>query len=974
MVAKPQMKKQARPVLDDANARTLRSLIDSFSEHDVKPALVNFTRDGCESFSYRAFLREIRSLAVKLQSEGIKNGDRIILFAPNSPAWVISALAIIYSGGSVVPIDSQQSDEVLLHIIEDSAARWIFTDERGAKRLDKAMPKSDTKNTKKVTRAGSKTTKSTHCNSAAAKTKPHYRLVRLDDAHVPESWKHLGADNEPATPSHKSKAQIVSAAVPVNPGDTAVLFYTSGTTGMPKGVPLKHSNMLLQLDAIAGMDLLKPYDRLIMPLPLFHVYPLNVGLLVPLSMGLTVIMPQAITGPEIMRALKEGKATVLVAVPRLLRSLYESLAARFHKNPIVGALFEAVMFSCQLMDKWFGLRPGRGLFAPVREKFGAKFRLFTCGGALLEADLARKLRAIGWEVAVGYGLTETSPLLSIRMPDNRDLEGVGSPIAGVDVKIAQPKERDEHVDKNAGEILAKGPNVFSGYLNRPELNEEVFTSDGWFRTGDLGSLSRGNLHVIGRASSTIVMEGGEKIQPEDIEDRIAKQPGIKEIGLLQVQHKLVALVVPDLKEIGEQDAKRVVASGLKASSAGHASYLQITNFALTRDPLPRTNLGKLKRHELKERYENAQAAEKSEKRGDKRGDKKGEKDKKAASPGLNADSPDLDSSDAILIEEPAAAACLDWLKQRFPDKQISLDSSPQLDLGIDSLEWLNLTLELVEATGVELSAEAISRVSTVRELLNEIVSSAEGGESATSPLEDPDHYLDDEQREYLKPLKPWQQALSRGLYQLTLLLMKPFRVQAIGYDQLDDDTQYVFVPNHASYIDAFSIAAAAPYHRLHDTQWAGWTGIAFGNPVFAFLSRIARVFPIDAKNSLFASLAMSVSVLRAGSNLVWFPEAERTLDGKLLPFKQGIGLLLENSDVMVVPMYLSGTRQALPPGAYIPRPHAIKVIFGEPVTAQQLAKEGSGREAPEKIANALHDRVEALSKRSSKTRQNRQKV
>ncbi len=183
----------------------------------------------------------------------------------------------------------------------------------------------------------------------------------------------------------------------------------------------------------------------------------------------------------------------------------------------------------------------------------------------------------------------------------------------------------------------------------------------------------------------------------------------------------------------------------------------------------------------------------------------------------------------------------------------------------------------------------------------------------------------------------------------------------VGSERLGSEP-YVFIPNHASYIDAFAIAAALPLDRLRSTQWAGWTGIAFGNPVFSFLSRLARVFPIEAKQSLFASLALGVSVLNAGSSLVWFPEGKRTLDGKLLPFKQGIGLLLAKSDVLVVPMYLDGTRDVLPPGAYLPRLHPIRVIFGEPVKPEQLAKEGKGSEAPERIANALHDRVEALSK------------
>jgi len=888
-----------RPVKEEA--RTLRSLIGGFATHDAKLALISFSKKASATLTYKAFVDEIINLATGLKSQGAKKGDAIVFFAPNSPAWIISALAVIYSGATVVPIDSQQSDEVLVHIIKDSLAGWIFTDERGSKRLEKVLEK-----------------KSSH------------RIVRLDTEDVPESWRKLGAG--------ESTFDSISGT------DTAVLFYTSGTTGMPKGVPLNHINMLLQLDALSEMDLLKPQDRVLMPLPLFHVYPLNIGLLLPLMMGLPIILPHSLTGPEVMRSIKEGGATVMVGVPRLLRSLYQSISARFNKNKLVGAGFEAVLSCCMGMDRIFAARTGRLIFAPVRKKFGPTLRLFTCGGAPLEADLARKLRAIGWEVAVGYGLTETSPLLALRMPEDRDLESVGAVIAGVEVRIEALVEPDEQIDKDAGEIVARGANVFSGYRNRPDLNKEVFTADGWFKTGDLGFFKGDQLHVIGRASSTIVMEGGEKIQPEDVEDKIAKQPGIAEIGLLQVEHKLVALIVPDLKVIGDKDAKSAVASAVKAASADLASYLQITDFAITADPLPRTNLGKIKRHELKACFDRAQAGGKSGGAA------------KSGSPTTQ-----LDSQDQGLIEEPAAASCLEWLKKKFPDQQITLDTSPQLDLNIDSLEWMNLTLELVEQVGVELSADAISRVTTVRELLNEIVSCAQGGESAPSPIDDPDHYLDDQQREFLKPLKPWQCAFAHGLYRINLMLMRPFNVKAIGYEKLNAE-QLVFVPNHASYIDAFAITAALPYDRVSATQWAGWTGIAFGNPLFSFLSRIARVFPIEAKQSLFASLALAVSVLKAGSNLIWFPEGERTLDGKLLPFKQGIGLLLAKSDVLVVPVYLDGTREALPPGAFFPRFAPIRVIFGEPIKPEQLAAQGKGEEAPERIANALHDRVAALSK------------
>jgi long-chain acyl-CoA synthetase len=220
--------------------------------------------------------------------------------------------------------------------------------------------------------------------------------------------------------------------------------------------------------------------------------------------------------------------------------------------------------------------------------------------------------------------------------------------------------------------------------------------------------------------------------------------------------------------------------------------------------------------------------------------------------------------------------------------------------------------------------------------------------------------LNDEQKEFLKPLTQSQTVQQRIGYLAIMACMKPFRVEAVHAERLTQK-QYVFIPNHSSYIDAFVLAAALPYERLVNTQWAGWSGIAFGNPIFSFLSRLARVFPIEAKQSLFASIALGVCVLRQGDNLVWFPEGERTLDGKLLPFKKGIGLLLEKKDIEVVPVFLDGAREALPPGAFFPHFNKIRVIIGEPVKPQELAKEGEGADPAEKIANALKARVQALS-------------
>jgi long-chain acyl-CoA synthetase len=881
--------------------RTIASIIDDFDRYGMHTAIQKFNPEGSTTLTYVGLADKVRTLAKGLRENGLKKGDRVVLCAPNSAAWIISCLATIYSGAIAVPVDSQQSDEVLAHIVEDSGAAWIFTDKNGAAKFTK-LPHHDER-----------------------------RIMRLDEDHGIHSWTSILSEEDEVT------GKLYAA-------DTAIIFYTSGTTGMPKGVPLTHANIIMQLDSVvAKLKLLKANDRVLLPLPLFHVYPLNIGLLGPLRLGLPIILPQSLTGPEIMRAINDGHATVVISVPRLLRSLYQGIDTRLHKSRLVGTVFDITIGTCQIVDRLIGVILGKVIFLPFRKKFAPTLKLLTCGGGLLDEDLATKLRALGFDIVVGYGLTETAPLLALRMPSNHDLASVGQPIPQVAIKI-QPLAGGDKKQKNGGEVLVKGPNVFSSYRHLRGKTKESFSRGGWFKTGDLGYFKGKNLHITGRATSTIVMEGGEKIQPDDIEDKLAKQPGIREAALLQVNSKLVALVVPDLGQVGTEGQKEAIGKALKNGTAGMASYLQISDFAITREPLERTNLGKVKRQGLQGKYEKAKASEQSEGGKEQGGSKQGG---------------EVSAEDRALLNDPAAKACLDWLKEKFPEHKISLDTSPQLELNIDSLEWINLTLELAQQIGVELTEEAISRSGTVRDLLKEVVTGAQQGRHAASPIKRPLLFLDDSKKKYLEPLNSLQYMLMCFFYGVMLLLMRPFAVKAVGYKKLPN-CPLVFTPNHASYMDAFTLATAMPFERLRNTFWAGWTGIAYGNPVFSFFSRLSHVFPIDAQNSLIVSLALGAEVLKENKNLVWFPEGKISTSDDLLEFKPGIGLLLEKSNVLVVPVYLDGTRKVLPYGAFFPRFHKIKVIFGEPVKAAQLVKEGHGESNAERIANALHDRVEAL--------------
>jgi long-chain acyl-CoA synthetase len=893
----------------DTTLRTIADLIDNLENHPKKAGIIDFAEDKPVHLSYEDLLTNVKRLAQGLIDDGLRKGDRVIILAPNSPEWIMTCLAVIYAGGVAVPTDPQHLDEALAHIFEDSEARWFAADERGAERIRTLLPRR------------------------------HLKMIRLDDR-----------ANERSVQSLLSRTQLKSSDLKED--DVAILFYTSGTTGVPKGVPLTNANIMMQMSAVVQkLDFISGKDRLLLPLPLFHVYPLNIGLFSCLTLGITLTIPRSITGPEMMRAMKDGKVTVLLAVPRLLRALYTGIEKKAHAK--LGKLFDAMISACEFSERFLSLPLGKLVFKQVKRELAPTLRLFLSGGAPLDGDMTRKLKALGWDIAVGYGLTETAPLICIRMPDNQDVDSVGAPIPGVEVRIAKTENKEnteERTNPNEGEIQAKGKNIFTGYLNLDEQTAETFTEDGWFKTGDLGYMSGNNLHVTGRVATLMVLEGGKKFQPDHIEEKFAGEGPIKEFALLQKDHKLVALIVPNPKLSGKDDLRKAIETELSSKGSSLPSYMRISDFAMTNQPLPRTNLGKLKRHELKERFDQAKSEEKSGKK------------KSAGTMPIE----EFSAEDRALMENQAANQAWEWLTKRFPDQYISPDTNIQLDLNVDSMEWMNLTMELLQQTGVELTQDAIGRITTVHDLLTEVNEASQSGERRKgSPVQKPEEYLGKKEKRWLSPLNKVEFALAHVLYFINFCLMHGlFRMHTSGLDKVPEG-QVVFIPNHASYLDVFAITSILSVKRMKTTQTAGWAGIAFHDWFTAYLSRLSFAFPIEAEKSLLSSLAMGASVLKKGRSMIWFPEGERTLDGKLLKFKSGIGMILEGSNVPVIPVFLNGTRQALEPGKWFPHlKQDITVVFGEPVLSQQLLEEGEGDTPSSKIADALRKRVQALSRRT----------
>jgi len=883
--------------------RTLQSVIDSLGERGDKTALVVFDKKVRDCWSFQKIAACARAFANGLARQDFKHGDSVALFAENSPEWIAAALGIIRAGMVAVPLDVQLGEKTLVHILQDSEARAIITTRKRVEWIEKLD----------------------------LKEKP--KLILLDageESSAEADWKQFLENEETELP-------------PVSCDDEAVLFYTSGTTGPPKGVPLSHGNIVSQLDAAAEVDLIKGGDRVLLPLPLHHVYPFVIGMLAPLALGLPLILPFSLSGQQLLRALREGEVTAIVGVPRLYSALYSGIEARVKSSGwIAPRLFRVCLAASGFARQWFGFRVGKLLFRSLHKVFGENLRLLASGGAALDPGLAWKLEALGWQVAIGYGLTETSPLLTVKLPDKSPPDSAGKPVAGVEIRIeSSAVEKKERVNGHeVGEVIARGPSVFSGYRNLPDKTDEAFTENGWFRTGDLGYFDdNGELHLLGRLSTLIKTESGEKIQTEDVEAAYAEESAIREIGVLGEKGKLVALIVPD--RASSDDGKKAVRKAVEAASERLPSHQRISDYAITPDALPRTRLGKIQRHRLAERYKEAREG--------------GEK--AAAAEPMSVE--EMSGEDRALLEDSSAQSVWELLAKRYRGKRLTPDSSPQFDLGIDSLEWLNLTLEIGESSGVELSEEAIARIETVRDLLREVTEGSEG--EAVDPVKNPDEILDEKQKQWLVPLGPLAAGTARFLYAVNRVLMCLFfRVRAEGLEHLPQDRQWVLTPNHVSYLDPFAIAALLDWSQLRNTYWTGWTGVIFANPLMRFLSRLGKILPVEPTRAARSSLAFGAIILKKKKNLVWFPEGERSASGKLQEFKPGIGMLLEHFPASVIPVFVHGTHEALPPGKFFPRPRAIRVVLGKPLNARELKGKGRGEKPYQKIASALQRKVDEL--------------
>lgn len=869
-----------------------RELLRELSARGPHPAVIACGDDKTVIWDGATLARNALILAGRLRQTGIDSGTRVVLCAPNSPTWIASALAILAGGAVLVPVDDLADAAQFEAALASSGARLVLTT------------------------AG-------HLEEGGDMLRQRGAQVMLVD--TPE---YLGADVASGVrPDARAEdLPVLSDEAP------AVLSWTSGTTGSPRAFVLTHGNIATNVAALRDLALIGPQDRALLPLPLHHAYPLVVGLLTPLTLGTAIVLPGGATGPSLMRALQEGEATTIVGVPRLYEALEAGIEARLDAGGrAVRLAWRSLFHLVNFMQRATGLRMGRLVFAPVRHAIAPRLRLLVSGGARLEQAIEEELEALGWTVLSGYGLAETASLFTGNRPTGRRRGSVGKPLADGEVRIAEPD------DGGVGEVELRGRSVIRGYLDNPEADRAAFTSDGWFRTGDLGRIDRdGFLFVTGRAKEVLVLGGGKKVNPEDLEPIYGGVPEIVELALLEDRGALVALVRPDpvrLRARGALNFRDPIRVLLGEKAQGLPSYQRLSGFALTDQPLPRTRLGKYRRFLLPGLYAQAVGG------------------------GARRASRVLGPEDAALLRDPTAAAIWSLLRERYPDAAVDLDASLSLDLNLDSFGWMELTLLLQDSFGVHLSEADIAEIETIRDLLRQAVEcrpQAPGEVLAIATDLD----------RWLAPRGVFLRLLNAALYALNRLIMRAFfRLHVSGIEHLPELGPYVITSNHASYLDGPAIAAALPLRRFRHLYWAGDLRVLFSNRFTRTFARAVNLFPVDDKHP-GAALEAATRVLQAGEVQVWFPEGWLSPDGELQHFQRGISELLLRSGAPAVPTYVDGTFEALPRSRRLPRFTRVSVIFSRSEPAEALRAAGAGRTDEEKIADALRQKLIALGKTS----------
>ncbi len=798
-----------------------------------------------DQLSYTELIQNINSYASLLDT---LPDQRVAIVCENRPEWIYALYATWQRGSIVVPIDYLSTPEEISYVLSDSEPSAIFCSAETYRNVEEALNLS---------------------NLSAY-------IYNVDNIILP-----------------KAKGSYIHR----NINDVAVIFYTSGTTGNPKGVMISFRNLMSNIEAIKELQIVGKEDKTIALLPFHHSYPFMTTLLIPLHIGACIVFLEKLSSEALIQTMQKNKISVLVGVPRLYQLLHQRIQEKIESSFLSKGFYS-------LFSKF--PKPIRKLaFRKVHKTFGGKLKFMVSGGAKLPLDTAKFLDSLGFNVIEGYGLTETSPIVSFNPPNKIKLGSVGLPIKGVEAKV------DED-----GELLVKGPNVMLGYYKKPEETRKAF-KNGYLKTGDLAYIDEeGYIYIEGRKKEIIVLAGGKNVNPEEIENMILKRDKlVKECAVLEIDGSLKAILHLDenvIKERGIVNLEEYVRWNiLDKVNSELPSWKKLTGFKIVFSELPKTRLGKLKRYKLFEVYNQAKV-------------KSPEKSK--------------------ALQTPVAKALRNFLS-KYTNKEVYGHEHMELDLGLDSLGKVELLSFIESSFGLSISEKELSGMMSLDKLIEFIEKHKEREELVSINWS----YI-------LKEFKPFEVESSNLPFNLGRLVLYTFfklynSLEVIGIQNIPQGP-CIFAPNHASYLDGFVLACALPKEHATNTFFLGEEAYFRGKLRGSF-AKLAHVITINLNKDLKGSMQKAAYVLKMGKKLVIFPEGARTRDGNLLPFKKGFSILSKELGIPIVPVAILGTYESMSIRDKFPKPAKIKVMFLEAIYPNTKSYEDITQETFESIKRVL---------------------
>ena len=824
-----------------------------FIKNEDKLACVDFEDN---KVSFVELIKRVRYFS----NEVLKNieSPHALIIMENRPEWVYSFYSVWDKKEVNVVLDASSNPNEIAYVINDSQPKTIICSDFSEERILEAI--------------------------TIANYQDKARIINIDKENI--DFNSIGSEYDNVTLQNPE-------------GDeTAVMLYTSGTTGSPKGVMLSSNNIIGEIDGIVEKDVLQANDQMIALLPFHHILPLMATLLLPLREGASIVFVEKIASKEILDVLEKNNISVMVGVPRVFKLFYDSIKQQIQAKFITRKIYA-------IAEKINSKRFSRMIFSKVHKKFGGHLNVMVSGGAKLDPEIATFFNVLGFTVCEGYGLTETSPVLAVNSIKYNKVGTVGKGLYNTELKI---------VDE---ELWVKGPQIMKGYYNKPEKTAEVMTEDGWFKTGDLAEIDKdGYLTIRGRKNSMIVLSNGKNIDPETVENKIMGLSGplIKEIGILGHEDKLAAIIVPDLLEFRKQGINNIqtyLKDIIENYNLTASNYKKVLDYKLVEDELPKTRLGKTKRFMLPELY------------------KKDEKVKEK-------------------VEEPqtqeyqAVKEFVAKLKGFEPGPEENLE----LDLGMDSLDKVEL-LAYVESTfGIKIDEEKFAEMPNLK-LLSEYIS--EKAEFFMNSEVDWKKIIDKAPNREIK--NGW---LINALRPLIYVILKMyFRLKIDRTNKISDEPQ-IFVSNHQSFVDALVLGALIPSKIQKKTFFLAINWY-FKKGIMKYVADNGNIILVDIDKNVKETVEEIALHIKNGKNVLIFPEGARTKNGKVGKFKKVFAIIAKELNVDVQCLGIKGGYEAYSRFMKFPLPKRIEVTVLE-----KIKPEGTYEEIRERAENIIKNYAEQL--------------